>query len=292
MTRTHTTALALIGLALPALTLAAHAQITGFGNGSGFTRTGFTQDNQGNIVDNTPPTISGGTLTLTTSAPGEARAAYANAPQSVGAFLAQFTYQNTPAPSAPLGVADGFAFVLQNDSRGTSAIGGGGAGLGYGLMNNNQPPSGPPLTPITNSAAVEFFLRGSSGGATTFETGGAIDPNSGTPAGPVNLAGGDPILVTLAYNGTTLIETLTDQTTPANTFTTSYAANIPGAVGKPTAFVGFTGGTGGGYSTQTISGFTFAPAPEPSPVASLGIGLLGLTGLALKARKHLPRSGA
>lgn len=292
MTRIHTTALALIGLALPALTLTAHAQVAGFGNGSSFTRTGFTQDNNGNIVDNTPPTISGSTLTLTTAAPGEARAAYTNAPQSVGAFIAQFTYRNDPTSEPTLGAADGFAFVLQNDPRGTSAIGGGGAGLGYGLMNNNQPPTGPPLTPITNSAAVEFFLRGQSGGATTFETGGAIDPNSGAQTGTVNLAGGDPILITLAYDGTTLIETLTDTTTPAKTFTTSYAASIPGAVGKSTAFVGFTGGTGGGYSTQTISGFTFAAAPEPSPLAALGVGLLGLTGLALKARKHLPRSGA
>ncbi len=285
--------LALAAALAPLLASAAHAQISGFGNGTSFTRTGYTQDNAGNIVDNTPPAISGGTLTLTTAATGEARATFANALQSVGVFTVQFTYQNDAASASPtLGVADGFAFVLQNDPRVTSAIGGGGAGLGYGLMNNNQPPGGPALTPITNSAAVEFFLRGPSGGATMFETGGAIDPNSGNQTGTVNLAGGDPILITLSYNGITLTETLTDKTTPTNTFTTAYVANIPGAVGKSTAFVGFTGGTGGGYSPQTISGFTFAAAPEPSQYAAFAVGLLGLGALALKARKRSPRCGA
>ena len=256
---------------------AARATIAGFGDGSAFTLSGYTQDDSGNIVDHTSPTISSGTLTLTTPTAGEARAAYFNTAQAIGSFTAQFVYRNDASTEGGVGgPTDGFAFVLQNDSRGLSAIGGGGAGLGYGLQNNNQPPSGPPLTAITPSAADEFYLRNGTG-ATEYETGGTADFGSADATNPVDLADGDPILVTLVYDGSLLTETLKDQTT-ADTFTKSYAANIASAVGGSTAFVGFTGGTGGAFSTQTISNFTFGAVPEPASLGLLGVGALGLMG--------------
>ncbi|MDA8375586.1 MAG: hypothetical protein M0Z50_00665 [Planctomycetia bacterium] len=252
------------------------ADISGFGNGTGYTLTGYTQDANGNITDNNAPTISSGTLTLTTAGAGEARAAFFNTPQSISNFTVGFTFQTAPTSFAPLGPSDGFAFVLQNDSRGTSAIGGGGAGLGYGLMNNNQPPSGSPvLTAITPSAATEFFLRNGNG-ASNFETGGTIDPNVGNAVGSVSLVSGDAIAVLLSYDGTTLAETLTDLST-SQTYQTSYAENLASALGGNTAYIGFTGGTGGGYSTQSISNFTYSSTvPEPAPLAVLALGGLGL----------------
>jgi hypothetical protein len=40
-------------------------------------------------------------------------------------------------------------------------------------------------------------------------------------------------------------------------YTTSFTVNIPATVGNNTAYVGFTGGTGGASSTQQILAWTF-----------------------------------
>ena len=60
----------------------------------------------------------------------------------------------------------------------------------------------------------------------------------------------------MTYDGTTLSMTITDTTTPADTFTTSWPINIPTTVGANTALVGFTAGTGGQTSTQEIVNWT------------------------------------
>jgi hypothetical protein len=63
--------------------------------------------------------------------------------------------------------------------------------------------------------------------------------------------------VQMSYNGTTLSMTITDATTNA-TFSTSWTVNIPGTVGGNTAYVGFTGGTGGLTATQEILSWSYA----------------------------------
>jgi hypothetical protein len=65
--------------------------------------------------------------------------------------------------------------------------------------------------------------------------------------------------VQMTYNGTTLTMTITDTTTPANTFTTSWTINIPATVGGNTAYVGFTGATGGSTAIQDIITWTYTP---------------------------------
>jgi hypothetical protein len=62
--------------------------------------------------------------------------------------------------------------------------------------------------------------------------------------------------VQLVYNGTTLTMTITDTVTQA-TYTTSFTINIPSTVGGNTAYVGFTGGTGGLTATQEILAWTY-----------------------------------
>src|SRR5262249_7946888 len=62
---------------------------------------------------------------------------------------------------------------------------------------------------------------------------------------------------------TTLTETVTDLTTGA-TKTFAYTVDIPAQVGGPTAYVGFTGGTGGLNAIQDIQTWTFGAVIDHS----------------------------
>jgi hypothetical protein len=77
-----------------------------------------------------------------------------------------------------------------------------------------------------------------------------------TPSG-INLHSGDIMHAHLTYDGATLTLILTDTVTNA-TFTASDSIDIPTTVGSNTAFVGFTAGTGGTVSTQSILNWTYA----------------------------------
>ena len=119
---------------------------------------------------------------------------------------------------------------------------------------------------------VSFFYNGAvlwAGPGTAFNTQGRVGSNGNVYANtnPVDLRAGDPLTVTLVYNAltTTLSETLFDQTTHAS-FTTSYTDNLASEVAGGSALVGFTGGTGDGGATQTISNFSFTSTPEPATV--------------------------
>lgn len=260
----HPGILGLTALAAFGLAAGARADIGGFNGG-----TGFTLNSSG-----TPgvPSVSGGTATLTDGGGSENASLFFNTPQNISVFSASFTYQ---AGGSRAG--DGFAFVLQNDTRGVASLGQGGGSLGYGGTRA-----------ITPSAAVEFNLYAPSGGVgTNFQTGGVTGAYNST--GGLSFAGGDPINVSLTYNGTTLFESLTD-TTAKTSYSTSYATNLAGAVGGSTALVGFTGGTGAANSVQTISNFQFtagAPVPESSTTVSLGLLLaLGMGGLVAAGRRR------
>ena len=71
----------------------------------------------------------------------------------------------------------------------------------------------------------------------------------------VTLSNGDIFHAHLTYDGTTLTLVLTDTKTSAS-FTKSQAINIPSIVGAQTAYVGFTGGTGGLSMTTQIINWT------------------------------------
>jgi hypothetical protein len=90
----------------------------------------------------------------------------------------------------------------------------------------------------------------------------------------------------MTYDGTTLTMTITDLLNTAQTFTTSWPINIPGTIGANTAFVGFTGGTGGLMALQEITSWTYStsgtatqPAATPtfSPVAGTYTGTQSVT---------------
>ena len=232
----------------------ARGDITGFGDGSGYTL---------NHNVNATPSISSGALTLTTGAASQSASAFYDTPQSTGSFTAVFTYQVG-------GVADGMTFVIQNDHAGLHALGGDGSGLGYALA-----PDTPAI--ISNSVGLEVNIYSFTLPGTNLATQGTSDIFNYLSTSPVNLNGGYPVKFTLTYDATaqTLSETLVDIVSPTTTYSHTFTGiDIASQVGGSSAYVGFTAGTGGLASTQTVSGFQFQSAvPEPSSALLMVLGL-------------------
>ena len=188
--------------------------------------------------------VSGGTATLTNDTQNQSGSVFYNTPVPTGPFTASFTLQQSTAGTAQIG--DGLTFVLQNSTSGASAASYAGQGSGLGYQG------------IAPSAAVQFtvYHNGTISVGSTYTSGGTISPNN--PTGTVNLTSGDPIQVTLSYNGSTLVETLQDTVVPADTFSTSYGSvNLAAVTGGGTAYLGFTGATGQSTALQTVSNVSF-----------------------------------
>jgi len=250
---------AILGITIVAVGLGAPAVkgggINGFNNGTNWT---------GNSNNTGGPTFSPTTLTLTDGNLNEARSAFYDTAQPIGNFTAVYTYQATQPGG--VGLADGATFILQ--TQGLTALGDLGSALGVGGTH----------TAITPSAELEINILTTNNYlvGTNFATNGSTGSYNST--GNVNVASGDPIQVSLSYNGTVLSETLTDTKSSA-TFSTSYTTNLSAVLGSNTAYVGFTGATGEGSSLQVISDFVFtAVVPEPPSLV-----LLGAAGAALGA---------
>jgi hypothetical protein len=186
------------------------------------------------------PTVdANGKLVLTTQVNSEARSAYFNGQiTNTHRFTVTFTYQSS-------GGADGAAFILHNDPRGTAAIGSGGGALA--------------VDTIIPSAEIELNLYSGNGGSGyAFHVDGAAGGYTSTA--PVDITQNRPIDVTITYDSTTqeLTTTLVDPTTNA-TFTQTELADLPSALGE-SAYIGFTGATGGVNANQAVSNFRFAVA--------------------------------
>ncbi len=161
----------------------------------------------------------------------------------IGAFHASFTYQVVGANGNN---ADGTTFVLQNSPDGPTALGGHGGDLGYR----------PTVTPSV--ALILNVYHGTTVGY-SFESNGVLHPPY-LSAAPVDISSGDPIAVTVDFDGTTLSLNLTDTVT-TSTFATSTVVDIPAIVGSEHAYVGFTAGSGGLAANQQITDFKFASLP-------------------------------
>jgi hypothetical protein len=204
----------------------------------------------------------------------------------VSNFDTTFTFQ---MHGGTLPSADGMAFVLQGNSP--HALGGAGGGLGYG----SDTPGGP--VGIPNSIAVKFDLF-SNAGEGTDSTGlftGGHSPTIGLipPDQSIDLTGSgidlhsqDVFQVHLTYDGTTLTETITDETLASHpSFTTSYTVDIPSFIGGNVGYAGFTGGTGGLTTVADVLTWTYTftqpgpgggpPAPGGGPGSGVGVALIG-----------------
>lgn len=255
--------------------------INGFNDPGGFTLNANSggPDNQ-SAATHGVPTINGGTLHLTTAQGvpdtfvidgttyytfygSENTSAYYNRQQYIGQFYASFVYHYNGTNPQSFGPGNGFTFVLQNDPRGLTALGTSGSGVG---------PQGDGNT-VMPSAAVEFNLFtgfGQNRGTQLAINGDQPYGSAGfqgffPPSTPVNLTSGDPIAVTLSYDGATLSETLFDTVT-RDTYVTRYATNLPAVLGSSSAYVGFTGGTGAAVADQTITNFVFTNNVPITPV--------------------------
>ncbi|MEY4354713.1 MAG: hypothetical protein RLZZ609_2954 [Cyanobacteriota bacterium] len=178
-------------------------------------------------------------------------------------FDAYFQFQIT-SPGGLGGGADGLVFALQ--SNGTTALGSGGGGLGIGG--------------IPNSVAIEFdtFDNGSVDGNNNNHIGLDLngDINSVVRSNfPSDFKSGGIFYAWIDYNGLTNDLEVRLSTTNTRPASSDLAANIDllSYLSGGNAYVGFTAGTGAGYTNQDILSFTFntKDVPGPLPVAGAAI---------------------
>jgi hypothetical protein len=185
-------------------------------------------------------TVTNNYLQLTDGNANEAHSAWSSTKLPVSSFRSSFTFQLLNAE------ADGFTFSIQN--AGSSAVGANGDGLGY--------------RGIGKSVAIKFDLYNNAGegpDSTGLYINGAMPtvPSVDLTNTGIDLHSGDIMSAQLDYDGTALVMTLTDTATGAMT-TLSFPVNIPGVVGADTAYVGFTGGTGGETASQNILSWSYS----------------------------------
>src|SRR5258706_1802238 len=219
-----------VSLAAAAVPMAMHVQdaranITGFGDAN------WTFNNTATLIDPS-------TLELTQPVNSLANTAFNSVLQDITNFTASFTYMGTAgADLGGGGAADGIAFIVQNDTNGVGAVGGGGGALGY---------SG-----ITNSAAFEINIYSPNNR-------GIANHSNGATGGYITVPGVDllaaPVNVTIQYNGAYAKETITQGTNSAVFYGLS---DLQTSVGGTSALVGFSGGTGGENAEQQVTNFSF-----------------------------------
>jgi hypothetical protein len=213
--------------------------------GSGFSCGGLTLN--GSAV------LSGTRLRLTDGGYFQAGSGFCSAPVDITNFTTDFSFQMSNAQ------ADGMTFTIQNVDP--MALGPSGGGLGYGPDTTGGTPG------ILASVAVKFDIYDNSGEGSD-STG--LYLNGVSPTVPaldmtssgVNLLSGDVFNVHMTYDGATLMMTITDASNAAKTFSASWPLNITSAVGSDSAYVGFTGGTGGFTATQDVITWSYESSSQ------------------------------
>ena len=86
----------------------------------------------------------------------------------------------------------------------------------------------------------------------------------------VDLHTGHLMNCSLHYDGTTLSQTVMD-TVSGGVYSHNYTVDIPAVIGGTTAWLGFTGGTGGEVVIQQIKTWTFVTIPSSPPTSPAGL---------------------
>ena len=236
--------------------------VNGFGGGG----TGWQVNSNG--IATTP--ITSDVLTLTDqSSSYQARSAFNTAQVPVGAFHVSYTYQATTGFIYP---ADGATFVLQNSSSGVLALGGTGADLGYSGTTG--------FTAVSPSAGMGMNLFNLNGNNNQLEwlKGGTFVSGS---AATIAINTGDPIQVSLNYDGSNTLTTTWKDLTTSGTYSASFAiGSLITALGGTNAYFGFTGAEGSqalftgdnaGNCVQTVSNFSYSYSVAGTPTAGTNI---------------------
>ncbi|MGA8238811.1 MAG: hypothetical protein WB918_20025, partial [Candidatus Sulfotelmatobacter sp.] len=220
-----------------------------------------------------------------------------NTQQSVtAAFSTTFTFQLSGSQVTGYGPADGIAFVIQ--ASGSSALGPDGCGMGFAQGSCSAgPPAGISSSlavdfktyndgyPSPNNNSVSIVSAGT--GPNCIDQACNIAYNNNLPNAPsgaqINLADGGVHTVTISYmlappptavacnvapgyppdpcldvilDGNDLFNGGVPLTIPNSNIS---AASLSTLIGSNSAWVGFTGGTGGGDDNQDIHSWTFTP---------------------------------
>jgi hypothetical protein len=193
-----------------------------------------------NIAGNT--TFVGNEARITTNGTGLAGSLYYNQKVNIQSFTTNFVMR------FELTNADGGTFLIQNAS--SNALGSNGGGLGYQGIGTSV------------AIRLDTYASPSSGVFSTDVLSNGTAFNDLGASGNLNSVLGLTINTTwnlsnsVTYNGTTLSYTITNTANGSN-FTSNATINIPSIVGADTAWVGFTGGTGGATELQFISFWNF-----------------------------------
>jgi Bacterial lectin/Chitobiase/beta-hexosaminidase C-terminal domain len=194
--------------------------------------------------------LNGTSVQLTSGGQNEDNSVYYYFPLDIESFTTDFDFQIAQGiAGTPLG--DGFTFAIQNAAQGI--VGGGGGGLGY--------------YGIPNSLAIKFDLYNNAGegnDSTGLYLNGAIPtlPAMNLANSLVLLSSGDLMHAQITYDGANLTWEISDKSSPVpEIFTETVAINIPQTIGSNTAYVGFTGASGGATAIQRILDWTYSNAP-------------------------------
>jgi autotransporter-associated beta strand protein len=176
-------------------------------------------------------------LQLTPNTGSQAGSAYCNTPVVAPhlPWYASFRYETGDKMTSP---ADGAAFILQNDGRGLTALGSSGGEIGV----NGITPSIGLFFNIYNADSIGWIVDGARVEESTAISG-------------IDLVAG--VDVSVAYDGAKLIVTVTQG---EKVYTAERTVDLYAKFGGSSAYVGFTGGTGGSTAQQFVGDFEMVDA--------------------------------
>jgi len=231
----------------------------------------FSSSSSLNLVDNA--SVNNNRLYLTEASAWNKGAAWHDQEQNVqDGFDTTFKFQITEKDPVYNG-ADGFAFVIQNDS--SIAIGRFGQ-PGYGSYTIEE------TNGISNSIAIEFdtynnWNLGDPGDNHISVQSRGLLPNCtdhaysyGVTSNISDLNDGNVHAARILYSDNLLNVFLDDLSNPCLSVNLDMSNILQ--LNSGAGFVGFTAGTGSGYENHDIIDWSFSEVPEPATMFLLGLG--------------------